>query len=72
MHTFLRSDSKWIPKVYVFGHTSPAVVQQWTQRIQSRLHEDSHRPKTLLVCFIHKWIIHVISCDATGLHVLVG
>ncbi|XP_024368535.1 ceramide kinase isoform X3 [Physcomitrium patens] len=49
VHTFLRSDSKWIPKVYVFGHTSPAVVQQWTQRIQSRLHEDSHRPKTLLV-----------------------
>jgi ceramide kinase len=49
VHTFSRSGAKWTPKVYVFGHTSGAVVRDWNQRIQVLLNEDSHRPKSLLV-----------------------
>ncbi|KAG0568571.1 hypothetical protein KC19_6G029800 [Ceratodon purpureus] len=49
VHTFLRFDGKWVPKVYLFGHSSEAVVQEWAQKIQVLLHEDSRRPKTLLV-----------------------
>lgn len=49
VHTFVRFDGKWVPKVYVFGHSSAPDVQQWTQRIQMLLHGDSRRPKELLV-----------------------
>jgi len=59
VHTFLRSGGKWVPKVYVFGHTNVAVVQRWTQKIQLLLHAVSHRPKTLLVYFT----LMAILCD---------
>ncbi|KAG0587968.1 hypothetical protein KC19_2G205600 [Ceratodon purpureus] len=49
VHTFLRAGCKWVPKVYVFGHTNEDVVQRWTEKAQSLLHEDSCRPKRLLI-----------------------
>jgi ceramide kinase len=52
LHTFWKSESdscKWVPKVFVFGHSNAKDAQEWVQKSQNLLDHDTRRPKRLLV-----------------------